>query len=373
MKALFFVYTPFQFLVAQLIVKQECLKDSVLIEGYVGNNSHFIDIYKLLRIDSLWGKSYIMPDLPHWDGLVIRNFGDVRKAYSNFKKIKEIAQGNHVDTFFLGENKNQSIRFTAKVFSHLGYKIAFFEEGLAHYINCNQSTEKSLAFKMKVLLRDMFYYLPLYHVRFAEWRYLPGKPLDETFPMDARYSILPVYRGEKEHLVVPSFQFSDSLKYFMSAYMEGNSKQGKRNILLLTQPLHEVYHVEDFDKIYLKVIANALDDASSTVYVKFHPRDTEKRRIQLLDMLSSKLINYVILSEEINLPVEVYLQYMQFDKILFFSTSTYVYNGYLFPKQNFSCLLPELNAVCVKAAGHEFELYKELISFFDMISNLTIK
>ena len=54
MKALFFVYTPFQFLVAQLIARQEGLEESVLVEGYVRNNKHFLEIYKILKIDSLW-------------------------------------------------------------------------------------------------------------------------------------------------------------------------------------------------------------------------------------------------------------------------------------------------------------------------------
>ena len=84
MKAVFFVYTPFQMMVSQLIASQEGLKESVLIEGYVGNNKHFLEIYDMLKVASLWGKTYIMPELPQWDGLVIRSFNDVRKAHRNF-------------------------------------------------------------------------------------------------------------------------------------------------------------------------------------------------------------------------------------------------------------------------------------------------
>ena len=64
MKAVFFVYTPFQMMVSQLIAGQEGLKESVLIEGYVGNNKHFLYIYNMLKIDSLWGNTYILPELP---------------------------------------------------------------------------------------------------------------------------------------------------------------------------------------------------------------------------------------------------------------------------------------------------------------------
>lgn len=372
MKALFFVYTPFQFLVAQLIVRQEGFKESVLVEGYVGNNKHFLEIYRILKIDSLWGKTYVLPELPSWDGLVIRNLQDVKKAYSNYKWLKGIAGDNQIDTFFLGENKNQSIRFSAKVFSHLGYKIAYYEEGLAHYIKEDYRSNNSFSFKLKVLLRDLTYYLPLYHVRFAKWRYQPGKALDENFPMDARYSMLPVFYGEKEHIVKPHIEFSDKLKRYIDSCVDDTN--GLHQVLLLTQPLDEAYGViENFEEIYINVIAKALETLPSdvTVYVKFHPRDNAVFRKNLLEKLKATKIKTVVLSEDINLPVEIYLQYMTFEKIFFFFSSTYAYNGYLFPKQEFVSLLPKLNEECVKAAGHEFDFYKRIISLFDLISNLS--
>lgn len=373
MKALFFVYTPFQFLVAQLIARQEGLKESVLVEGYVGNNKHFLYIYNMLKIDSLWGNTYILPELPSWDGLMIRSIGDARHAYANYKWLKRITKDNHVDTLFLGENKNQSIRFTAKVFSHLGYKIAYFEEGLAHYLKEEYCPNNSLTFKLKVWLRDFAYYLPLYHVRFAKWRYQPKMPLDVNFPMDARYSILPVYEGEKEHLLKPHFEFSDNLKSYIDKNM--HKAEGTRQVLLLTQPLNEAYgEIKNFEDIYLSIIGKALDKVpvEVTIYVKFHPRDTVSFRTNLLKTLQTKNKNVCVLSEEINLPVEIYLQYMNFDKIYFFYSSTYAYNGYLFPKQDFVSLLPQLNEACVKVAGHKFNFYKQIISLLELISNLPI-
>lgn len=327
----------------------------------------------MLKIDSLWGNTYILPELPSWDGLMIRSIGDVRHAYSNYKRLKRIAKGNHVDTLFLGENKNQSIRFTAKIFSRLGYKIAYFEEGLAHYMKEEWAPNNTLTFKLKVWLRDFAYYLPLYHFRFAKWRYQPQMPLDVNFPMDARYSILPVYEGEKEHLVKPYFEFSDNLKSYIDKKI--HKVEEKRQILLLTQPLNEVYgKIKNFEEIYLSIIAKTLDKVSVevTIYVKFHPRDAVSFRTNLLKKLQAKNKKVCVLSEEINLPVEIYLQYMNFDKIYFFYSSTYAYNGYLFPRQNFVSLLPQLNETCVKVAGHEFKIYKQIISLFELVSNLSI-
>jgi len=371
MRSLFFVYTPFQFLMAQSIINQEGLKDSVLVEGYVGDNKHFLDIYKLLKVDELWGATYIIPELPRWDGLVIRSIKDTKKAYSNYKKIREIAKENYVDTFFLGENKNQSIRFTAKLFSHLGYQIAYFEEGLAHYIINNCSENKSFTFKLKIWLRDILYYMPIYHIRFAKWRYQPGLPLDEKFPMAMRYSVLPIFQGEKERIVSPTPIFSKQLK----KYLEKESVAQGRKVLLLTQPLQEAYgEIENFEDIYLNVIKQAIKDIPQevTVLVKFHPRDVGENRKRLLEVLSTMKRKYQVLSEEINLPVEIYLQYMSFEKIFFFFTSTYSYNGYLFPKQEFVCLFPQLNEECTKMAGHEFAIYKQVMELFDKLPHLTI-
>lgn len=371
MRALFFVYTPFQFLVAQSIIKQEGFKNSVLIEGYVGDNTHFLDVYKLLKIDELWASTYVIPELPRWDGLVIRSINDAKKAYFNYKRIRDIATKNHCDTFFLGENKNQSIRFTAKVFSHLGFHIAYFEEGLAHYIVNDCFENKSITFKLKVWLRDILYYIPIYHIRFAKWRYQPGLPLDEKFPMAMRYSVLPVFQGDKERIVLPTPIFSQKLQ----KYLEKESLTRGRKVLLLTQPLQEVYgEIPNFEDVYLNVIKQAIKDISQevTLFVKFHPRDIGKNRKRLLKTLSTMNRKYQVLSEDINLPVEIYLQYMNFERIFFFFSSTFAYNGYLFPKQEFVCLLPKLNEECTKIAKHKFAFYKQIMELFDKISQLRI-
>ena len=51
-----------------------------------------------------------------------------------------------------------------------------------------------------------------------------------------------------------------------------------------------------------------------------------------------------------NIPVEYYLQFIHFDKIIMFFCSTYFYNGYLFPKTQFVSLLKDFYENC-KIAG----------------------
>lgn len=371
MKALFFVYTPFQFFVAQQIVSQEKLRDSVIVVGYVGNNIHFLDIYEFMNVENLWKKKYVMTDLPHWDGLTTRTLNDAKKAYSNYKKLKSIAKDNNIDTIFISDHQNQSSRFAAIVFSHLGYRIAFYEEGLAHYVDRGFVEDKSFRFKIKILLRDIFYYLPIYHVNFAKWRYQVNRPLDDKFPMDCRYSIIPIFKGEKEFTVTSVPVISDNVRDYINRMTENSDEESK--VLILTDPLEEIYsEVEGFGDLYLESIRESIDDCTDdvTVYVKFHPRDKQITCEGIKKLLKSMRKKYIILSENINIPVELFLQTMSFDKILFYCASTFAYNGFLFPKQEFVCLLPELNEKCVRRSRKEFAVANNVLSFYNDIELL---
>jgi len=367
MKALFLVYTPFQFLVAQQIIHSEGLKDSVLVAGYVGSNTHFIEIYDFMSIEEYWSNKYIFPELPSWDGLRISGLVDAKKAYKNYQYLKSIAKENNVDTIFISDNQNQASRFTAVVFSHLGYKIAFYEEGLAHYVNREYTEDHSLSLKIKIWLRDFIYYLPIYHVCFASWRYRVNKPLNDSFPYDYKYSIIPVFNGAKEMGInIEPVESEKTKKYFENVFHRDDRKD---SVLLLTEPLKEVYtDILNFDNIYFDVIKKALlKYKDAVIYIKFHPREEEQANIKRL--IKSLGYKYVVLSEDINLPVELFLQHKKFSRILFFGSSTFAYNGYLYQKQNFECLLQELNDTCKKHANREYQVAESILKFFDDINS----
>ena len=312
-----------------------------------------------------------MTDLPHWDGLTIHTLNDAKKAYNNYKKLKFIAKDNNIDTIFISDHQNQSSRFAATVFSHLGYRIAFYEEGLAHYVSRGFVEDKSFKFKIKILLRDIFYYLPIYHVNFAKWRYQVNRPLDDRFPMNRRYSIIPIFKGEKEFTVTSVPVISDNVRDYINRMTEHSDKESK--VLILTDPLEEIYsEVEGFGDLYLESIRESIDDCTDDVivYVKFHPREKQITCESIKRMLESMGKKYIILSENINIPVELFLQTMNFDKILFYCASTFAYNGFLFPKQKFVCLLPELNEKCVRRSRKEFAIVNNVLSFFNDIELL---
>ena len=347
MANLFFVFTPFQFFAAQQIVHSEGLHDNILIEGYVTTNKHFIEIYDFMEIEGMWKEKHVIPDIEHWDGNRIKNLKDARIVYKKYLNIKNIAEKNRVKKVFLGEIQNQTCRFTAVLFAHLGYDIAFFEDGMSHYINRPYIPDNSLKKRVKVLFHDLIYYLPIYHVRFAQWRYNGSKPLNKDFPPFTRYSLIPFHKEEYDIHVKSSPIASQKVQNYINSFV-GKDKETDSSILLMTDPLNELIP-KSCMSLYYETIKEALKrfGNETVVYIKFHPRDPQKSREKVISIAEELGVQYKVLSEDINLPVEYYLQYIPFKCIFFFNAATFFYNGYVFPKREFVSLLPQLRQKCI--------------------------
>lgn len=343
MANLFVVFTPFQFFVAQQLVAQEQLKDCILIESYVKGNPHFIEIYDLMEIPGMWNKKIIYPEFTHWDGFRTLSLKDVVEAYRHYKKINRLIGDNNVDTLYFGEMQNTTIRFTDVLFSHKGLKIVFFEEGSAHYVQ-RLYRKETFGLKCKVFVRDMLYYLPIYHVRFAKWRYVPNRPVSDGLPIDERYSIIPDYNEPFDYPLKTRPLFSDKLKEYMDKQVDINDE---KRILFMTDPVAELIGSENMD-CYYETVSECFNnlDRNTKVYLKYHPRDPKECREQVEEIASKMHLRYTVLGEDVNIPVEYYLQAYKFDNICLFNASTYFYDGYIFPKCNYTKLLPKLYSKC---------------------------
>lgn len=358
MSNLFTVFTPFQFFIAQQLVHQEKLKDCILIEAYVAGNPHFIEIYDIMEMEGMWKKKYIIPDFAQWDGLRTKSILDEVKTYKIYRKIWNLIKSNNIGTLYLGEMQNNAIRFTDIVFHHKGIKIVFFEEGTAHYMQRSYPKETRWM-KVMELIRDLVEYLPLYHVRYAKWRYVPCRPFEGELPMDERYSVIPGhYNKSFDKLLQPSLVISKKLEAYM---LESIRETNKKRVMFMTDPLAEVIGPEFMD-YYFETIEECFESLSkdTEVYIKYHPRDPKEYRDKVLNIGKASGLNCKIISERVNIPAEYYLQKYTFDSIFVFNASTYFYNGYLFPKCNFVKLLPKLY-VKVKAAG----LCEDKLKWFD--------
>ena len=88
MANLFFIHTPLELLIAQQIINQEKLTDNVMLCGYVGEDKHFLDTYRLTIIPSMWMESVLMPDVAGWAAIEKRHL--LKTALRAFRRYKEI-------------------------------------------------------------------------------------------------------------------------------------------------------------------------------------------------------------------------------------------------------------------------------------------
>ena len=95
---LFVVFTPLQLFVSQQIIRQEKLKNNVVILGW---SSQFSDAYEMMYIEELWDNKIFIEDINRWGSLGISSFSDIKKCISNYKLLKSICNENYL---FFSEN-----------------------------------------------------------------------------------------------------------------------------------------------------------------------------------------------------------------------------------------------------------------------------
>lgn len=340
MSNLFIVFTPFQLFVAQQIVKQEKLSNNILIKGWVAGNKHFLEIYDVIKIDEYWNKELIFPEISQIDGFRTKSLRDIKEAYNNYQKLKRIVIDNNITNVYLGEIDNQALRFIAVTLSHMGKSIYWFEEGSSHYVERAYIFDNSKQRDIKIKLRDLLYYLPLYHVKFARWRYNPGCP-PKGLPMNGRFTIIPGFYNEKFDKIL---KFENIISDRTKEYIEKNiNHEDEKRSLFVSQPREG-----KLEKCCFEVIQEYFStfDKSNMLYIKFHPREKKEAKKCIEQIVSSLGIKYKILSDEINIPIELFLQHYKFDEIILFDSSTYFYNGYIYPKTEIISLLPQLYTKC---------------------------
>lgn len=343
MANLFVTFTPLQVVVAQQIIQQEGLLENVMLESPMGN---FFEIYRLIKNDILWKRVLSFENWITWDesgqSLLRNSFKVKRKSLI----IKRLLEENTIDTIYLADFQNQTNRFTCVWLARLGYKVVFYEEGYSHYIpRVGYPPSNSIFHRIYERLLDWCYYLPLYGIRFAKWRCYPNKDY-HGLPISTRYSIIPdVHHEPYDKVLKYEPMASPELQNYINEEL-GNSDDKK--ILLLTDPMTEVLPTQ-YKYLYFEIIREAIINYKDKhIYIKYHPRDTKEDRDEIVTIMEDGGCKFSILGERVNLPVEFYLQQARFYEVLFFNTSTYFYNGYLFPKTNFVKLLPVLYKRCLE-------------------------
>ncbi len=368
MANLFFIHTPIQVMIAQMIIRQEGLTNNIMLQGYIGDNRHFLDIYKLTMINDMWQGVELMPDLANWGDVSRGHISrDCKRAKCNFKKLLKITDEYGIDTILLGDMQNLSCLLAAMTFHKRGFKVCFFEEGSGHYVwNEENSVPGNWIDSMYAKLMDMTYYHPVYGVNYADIIYRKGFAIQDL-PIDCRYSIIPYYHETFDKLITVNVPISKRVFDFINNETLDISNQQYR--LLLTSKLYDRYdNCEKGDNFaFVETIIDYLVSVNDEIplLIKFHPRESKYVRQQVLEQMDAHGLKYVELGKTYNIPVEYYLNSLNVIEIVHFMCSTSFYNGYLFPKTKFTSILPQYYEKCKAQGVKHLELIDVLLKQLD--------
>lgn len=361
MANLFFIHTPLQLLVAQQIIQQEQLLDNVLLYGYVDDNKHFLKIYDLTVIENLWMAKEPMSQVSSWAEISRKHIiTEGRKAFQRYRYILKIIKKYQVNTLYLGDMKNQSCQLAALSFHKKGLRICFFEEGSGHYVmNGRFGIGGNWIDKVYSVLIDFLYYNPLYGIPFGHILYWKGFVLQDL-PIDVRYSIVPFYHESFDRLIKVKVTIPPKLELYL--HREIQHLDTCNSILLLTSPFY-ANGIDNNPEPYIKTIVDYAKSIGegNLLHVKFHPRETEEVRDEITGRLRSSGVDFIVLGQDLNIPIEYYLQYVYYERIIMFLCSTSFYNGYLFPKTEFVSILPEYYNNCKEIGSINAKMIEPLL------------
>ena len=89
-------------LIAQQLVRQEQIKDAVLLESYFSKHPDFLKSYDMCRIDSLW-KKRLSPvcDFPSWDNQGVNLLKTALRTWKRYKKLQKMMKSESIDSIYL--------------------------------------------------------------------------------------------------------------------------------------------------------------------------------------------------------------------------------------------------------------------------------
>jgi len=352
MANLFFVHTPLQLIVAQYVIIQEDLTNNYLIESAVPGNSHFFSIYDTIRLSNLWSKVCVNNDWLGWSQC------DAKHPYKSKKRILKnkntlfefISSYQDVDSLFFGDQQNKGNQLMSILFSKLGYKIYFFEEGAGHYVSFIKNNVGRIDIKgcISDFIEDLIVYRPVFGFKYA--KYYHTKRDYNTLPITARYSIIPFYHESFDKQLKISFQISNNAKQIIDEEISSLHKSYENEyVLYMSDPLDSIIRNITFDIEATVIKEKFLNKAKGrNVLIKFHPRESAERKKQLFDIFKESGVSFNVLGEKINLPVELYLQQLNITEVYVLFSSTILYNGTMFPQKKFYSLLPAIVNECLK-------------------------
>lgn len=343
MANLFLVHTPFQLFVAQQIINQEGLRNNILLSNYIPGNEHFNKIYDAMIIPEMWMDIKHAPQYLAWSSVDLRDVVSIKRFHQSIERIRNsfseidgFIRDHRIDTLFMGDMSNRCLQMLANIYSRRNLRIVFFEEGTSHYIlryiRPANSFIKKVYHKYLEHLLNRKLFLPLFGFKYATEYYFKSVDFD-NIPMNERYSIVPLYKKSFDKVLYPKVVNSEKVSAMIESEINYLPSNSYKKYLYISSPIYECTSENDFyivEEVFSKIVTSFEPDVY--LFIKFHPREIPKHIQSIISIVERHHVNYRVLSNNINIPVEYYLQNIEFSKIYSFGSSAIFYNGYIYPK-----------------------------------------
>lgn len=346
MANLFFIHTPFQLFVAQQLVHQKNLMNNIMVYGYIGSNTNTLELYDAMIIDKLWNNRFFMLHINDWNIFQLKH--PIKSYYRSYKTqrwLDTILYNHSISDIYFGDINNTCYQLLSLKYKKTRININFYEEGYSHYVNSKQASLFGNIWKrrIKALISDLFFYFPVWRLSFGSYLYLNHIEYSQL-PIHKRYSICPHYHESFDERLYPSVLMSERVQEIVNKELANVKTQ--EVILFLSEPVDEVSSFKW--TLELLTLKRELEkhDKQTHIVVKFHPRETVQKKQDILEVFNEVNLPYTVICEDCNIPVEFFLQVMDFKLIITFFCSTVFYNGYLYNKTKTYSLLPTYYELC---------------------------
>lgn len=369
MRHCFFVHTQLQLIVSQMLITQKSLGDAVLIlsasqDGNMANN------YRMLLQDELWESIHY---LENYQSIITADFFCLTRKMLARKKIATLVsllKEKDITHVYFGDQNNITLRYLMHLLKKKQFVIRLYEEGTSHYKKMDYTQQYSffgrLHLKAVCLYNSVFFGVKMYSV-------FKGIIFSSQI-IERRFNLLPLNVEVYDEGINWAPQYGSRLHSILDQTLMHIAKKGlsKRMRFFLTQPLTDLSENLEYAGVaLLKAYLQKEGTSDFVLVLKYHPRESNAVREAYSALLESLEVEYYIISEQFNYPIEIIADKLTPDLVISIGSSASFYMQYcLGVKTHY--LYAQLQEYCKKSTIYSRKIDDYIVGF-KSIENRLIK
>lgn len=360
MKHCFFVHTQLQLIVSQMIITQKALSNAVLILS-ASKESNMADNYRVLLQDELWESIHY---IENYQSIITVDFFCLSRKILVRKKIAALVsllKEKHITHVYFGDQNNITLRYLIHILKKKQLVIRLYEEGTSHYKEMDYTQQYSffgrLYLKAICLYNSVFLGAKMYSI-FKGMFFSPQI-------IERRFNLLPLNAEVYDEPINWAPQYGSRLHSILDPTLMHIVRKGasKRMHFFLTQPLTDLS--EDLEYAGVALLKAYLQNEKTSDFVlvlKYHPRESDAVREAYSALLESLEVEYYIISERFNYPIEIITDKLTPDLLISIGSSASFYMQYCLGIKTYY-LYNQLQEYCNKSTIHSRKIDDYIVGF----------